>query len=321
MVGQYKFDKLIMPGDPHLSSVTPSSRIDNYRETSLKKFAFLCQKCIELGAALVLPGDLFHRPNQPDEFKADVMILVRKLGVTVFTIPGNHDIRFYNLKMLPKSSLGNFLVSGVMKYLRETTIETSTGKVWKLVGHQIRANCPDLDSDTILVSHRSLGRDLGDGLYYPMEWVHDCPARLIHMGHDHIRYPLVEHSGTIIVRPGGMCRSTSKTEDKIRDPMYALVDLVKLEQGPWEDAISYEPIPCLPAEQVFEYVAKMSDDDQQDTFSRIHEFIDLLKNAKVEKSIYDILREMDVSIETFQLCTYYLENVGVYDRMDPIEIP
>lgn len=91
--------KLILTGDWHLDTNTPENRTDNYFQTQYSKIYFILNKAHQLGAEYILqPGDFFnsHRANNYLLQHYVDVFLRWKPAVKIFTIYGQHDMRFHS---------------------------------------------------------------------------------------------------------------------------------------------------------------------------------------------------------------------------------
>lgn len=299
-------NKVIFATDLHASSRTPASRVDDYPKAVLGKFEYVLQKCREYDAPLLLGGDTFDTPNQIDWLKNQIRSLIRKSGVTVYTEIGNHDVLYYDLSTVDKTSFG--IMTDSMIWLAE--LKNSTAKFkddWKFVGHEFGdKTLPEVDEKSVIVSHMAIeSKYEKDRLYLNPEEIRKSKARFICLGHDHNQYKIKELGGTLVVRPGALSRGSSNTENRVRDISYAVLDLD--EGTAWYETV----LSASKFEDVFKENYDVKREKTVVSFDEIQKFIDEFKTAKADADPYDILSAMGVSDEIFDSCSYYLREVGL----------
>lgn len=285
--------------DMHLNSATPSSRIDDYLKSLFEKLEWLFQLAIETNSVIICGGDLFHTPSQPDLVKNRLMALVDKYKVIVFSIIGNHDLLYYNLDFLEKTTLGVMFNSGHIKHLHHIKIGG-----YKFVAHEFGDAFPVVDRETIIISHCFYATSLSDKLSVSSEDVKNSNAAMVFMGHDHNMYNPVENNGTIVLRPGALSRGSSATENRVRQLSIASVNM---KTG------KVEYVPC-PVVKDFNDVFRIKVEDKPKeviTFDQIEQFIAKLKNTDVRNNPYDILMGMGVSKEVYDCAANYMHNEGL----------
>ncbi len=294
-------------GDPHLSSRTPRSRIDDYAETCKRKFAYVCQRAADEGAILLLAGDVFHTPVQVTSFVNAVIRIVRKSGVKVFTLAGNHDVVNYNFSKVSDTSLGSLIVSGTVPLLRRVKV----GK-WQIVAHDygddfISIEPTDDHPYLIVASHSFYASPHPDKMNLEQWEVEESGASILLLGHDHTQYPVHSVEGTHIVRPGSMTRATSHTCNYSRTPAYARVEF---DTASGEFEISYEQIPHLPATDV--YLIREEATNGVDSFDDVRALIDEIKMSGGALNPFDVLDSMELPAEVHELCVDYMHSVGIF---------
>ena len=101
--------KGIVTSDWHLRKDRPRCRIDenwiNTQEDALNQVADIC---IEYNCDLFLVGDIFHRAS---EFEMVIYIQklaqkLKKYGLSVYYLCGNHDMLYHSTLNLDKSAIG-----------------------------------------------------------------------------------------------------------------------------------------------------------------------------------------------------------------------
>ena len=221
--------------DTHVTAKNPSSRLDVYYVSVLRKFS-------ELGTiiardevdAVIHTGDLFHTSRVSLKVANQLVEIIRSWKVPVYIVPGNHDIDGYNISTINQTMLGMLSTAGVVTLLtRETPVE-----LWE-EGHKIRiegqeyyenidkglANdyrIDELADFNILAVHSMLL----DRPYFP-----DIPhtliqdvqtdANMVLVGHYHPGFKEVQQNGTWFFNPGSLLRVELET----RLPRYLIFDV------------------------------------------------------------------------------------------------
>ena len=289
--------------DLHFASATPSSRIDDYFSSLLKKFVYMLKVAFNNENILILGGDVFQTPSQPDYVKNAIIKAIVNSGVKVYSITGNHDLLYYNMEFLSKTSLGLLYEAGIITQLTE--IPTILPNDWVLLGHEPGEPFPEAEHDkSIIITHSFLGDKYNDRLVVSNEIISKSKARFVCMGHDHNQYPVRNLNGTLVIRPGALSRGSSATENKIRTISYAALDLKR-------GTIGYVPVNIVKDfNDVFK--TKFSPKGKETvSFDDIRDFIDKLNKSDVSVNPYDLLIEMEMPDEVYNKCVYYLESVGL----------
>jgi len=302
-------------GDPHLSSRTPRSRIDDYGETCKRKLEFVCKQAVSEDAILIMAGDVFHTPVQVTSFVNAIIRIIRKSGARIYTLAGNHDVVNYNFAKVADTSLGSLIVSGVVPLLRTIKI----GK-WRIVAHDYGEEFSSIEPTDehpflMIASHSFYATSHPDKMNLEQWEVEESQAALLFLGHDHTQYPPMEVEGTTIVRPGSMTRATSHTCNYSRTPAYARVEF-DTETGDY--SVTYEVISHLPASDV--YMIKEEATNGVDSFDDVRSLIDEIKATGAALNPFEVLDAMDLPSEVHGLCVDYMHAVGIFrNANDAIE--
>ena len=115
-------------GDLHTRSTAPIERIDNYPEVHWHKLgqAFAHFKEINV-IGIVAPGDIFNNYGRDSyEVLYDMIDFLKKYGIPMYVVKGQHDIRFHNLEV--KDTPLQILIKSNLVYLLDNKgIEISKG--------------------------------------------------------------------------------------------------------------------------------------------------------------------------------------------------
>jgi DNA repair exonuclease SbcCD nuclease subunit len=212
-------------GDLHLDSRTPISRIDNYRETSIRKLRSLLDLVIKENIDTVIcTGDFFDDYTEPVSYLvevAEILLDFKRRGITFYTIIGNHDLPHDNMEYFSGHALDLLIKSSLVQYLDilkfdNTVIEGLSFSMAK------SDNKRDIDSTktNILVMHYATENTVANGSI-PLKDLLEYD--IVISGHDHTYYEPLKHGKTIILRPGSFTRRTKDQQNLKRDiVVYAL---------------------------------------------------------------------------------------------------
>lgn len=139
LTSRYQYDvgdneiSVVFVGDAHFSHVSPKSRIDDYPNTCITKLAKVRNVCQQRGfTKVVFLGDVFHRPQQPVTFLNKLFIEFEKFraaGIDVFSVTGNHELKFDRLESVWDSALGTMYLSGLIKPFSMISLGSNKGTV------------------------------------------------------------------------------------------------------------------------------------------------------------------------------------------------
>lgn len=115
----------LITGDWHITDKCPANRIDNYEETLFQKLEFIFKTAEENNCEIFQPGDFFDSPDPSYHlFTRVVDLLNRYPNIRVFTIWGQHDLRYRNpentaLKALNSCCSNLFIVQNDLHLSKE----------------------------------------------------------------------------------------------------------------------------------------------------------------------------------------------------------
>jgi DNA repair exonuclease SbcCD nuclease subunit len=292
--------KIYFATDIHLSSATPSSRLDNYFETMMTKFRYVLSQARDNNGIVILGGDLFHTPTQPDYVKAALANAIKTAGVEVHSIIGNHDLLYYNEDFLYRTSLGLMFDSGVLKRIEDIQLEDG----WQVVAHEMFQGLPECTENTVIVSHAYFKPAFNDKLFVSKEEVENSKAFCICMGHDHQTHEMENINNTLVVRPGALSRGSSHSENRTRKVCVAVIDTE-------ERTVTYEVVPHRPFEEIFKDKYLPEEPAAPVTFDEIRDFIETMKGANMKADAYQLLQLLNPPQEVYTRCETYLRDVGL----------
>ena len=217
--------KILFVGDPHLDSMTPVSRADDYREITLNKLDQIKNICITNDIKLVVfAGDMFSTLNQSLIYMNQVIDKFNefhKENIEVLTLVGNHDLPRNNMSLLKNSPLYTLLAKGSVKRVSEDSIipyEISENINLYGIDYTMKDSLKDIVLDdskvNLLIIHYATDKTVpADDIPYEDYSNFD----LMFSGHDHHYYPTQTKGKTIVLRPGSMTRTTREKHNVERD--------------------------------------------------------------------------------------------------------
>jgi DNA repair exonuclease SbcCD nuclease subunit len=242
--------KFLAASDLHLASKAPASRTDtDYPEELFELLDQLRQVAYKIEAkAILLPGDLFHvRARCTWEMVARFgrwCLELKRHGVEVLSIPGNHDLLFNRYETLPTTPLGLLYEMGALTNCsttrgcgptvfyedKETAVvlgvpfpdafdlaQWGTLRAATLAGHY-----------TIVMGHcfanQSHGEYFGEPVFAYQELLDASGADVLVLGHDHTDRGVGQVYGKWVVDLGAMARGSIADEDVNRVLKFAVID-------------------------------------------------------------------------------------------------
>ena len=148
--------RIIITGDWHLTNKSPRCRVDNYVEAQAKKIEFVTQVFHKEECDIALqPGDLCDNWKKPDSFKTFWMGKLNGLGLNLYAVTGQHDMRYHTADMsntpfgVLKEAVGFKLLGANDKVLNKVSLY---GASW---GEEI-PKVKDKSAFNILVIHKMI---------------------------------------------------------------------------------------------------------------------------------------------------------------------
>ncbi len=213
---------IIFVGDVHLKGSNPISRKDNYAEVILNKIKFIRDYANTIDcSSIIFLGDIFDTVNTSLQYFSHCLSLFKEisgLGIDLYTIVGNHDLRYDSMETLPITPLGILLESGAIKLLDSLTIDD----VYIQGCHfpDSPKNNPNVDLYSILLLHRFYESGFNEEPI-TKENVISLGYDTYILGHDHRPYSTInveDVKDIKIFRPGSLARNSSDSYNKLRKP-------------------------------------------------------------------------------------------------------
>lgn len=295
---------IIFVGDVHLKGSSPISRKDDYPEVILNKIKYIADYAEEIGCKHILfLGDIFDTVNtslQYFSYALSVFKNIRDRGIGLYTIVGNHDIRYESLDSLPTTPLGILVKSNIISLL--DTLEVDDVRI---VGCHYSKD-PEQNKYTnnysILLLHKFYEAGFGEVPLTREDTINLGYDTYI-LGHDHKPYSTqVIRDGlkTIqIYRTGSLARNSSDQYNRIRVPRFLVFNT---------DDKSYEYV-NVQAESGFDIFFEQQ--AEQETIS-MKELVDYLKSSyhTSDSTLRDYINEAPIPDDVRQLIDTYLNILG-----------
>lgn len=318
-----KNKKILSSGDLHLNSSTPKSRIDSdYGQTCINKLKQIYKICKNEDVEIVIvPGDIYHKNNQPLKFINKVAKTFKKFknaGIEIFAIAGNHDLSYDKIKYLDNSPLGNLLISELIKPLDEIQLSIDNEYDVYIKGYNFPEKVEkseDKGDINICVSHRYFEKY--DREFLTSKDLKNLGYDIYILGHDHVSFKPQKVGNSYLLRPGSLLRGTSH-DYQLERGVY--VDIIEFEWNGNKPKVNFKrkEIKTISAEKVFTSAVfgTSESEDRGDVLTNISESLDSLLDKMNSvgnvSSIYKFLDEVDVRDEVKEIIEMYLDNYGIY---------
>ena len=235
--------KILFFGDPHFYSQTTTSRIDDYRVTSLAKLKTLLDLAVEHDITDVMTtGDFFDKYEVSYAYLNDLVSLLtefRDKGISVWSLIGNHDLPYNNMAYFKNAPLSLLFRSNLVKHIKE-----KNEFIDPILHKQINVFGIDFTKEAIV---DSIKLDEGQTNILIMHYATEntVPGESIELkriskfdftisGHDHAYYPpLTLNNGNTIFRPGSLLRRTKDDYNLVRDIILYVFDSESNSMDAW----------------------------------------------------------------------------------------
>ena len=206
-------NKIAFVGDAHLSSKTPSSRVDDYANTTLQKLDKLLELCKKNNLTyLVFLGDMFNTPTDTLLYVNRVMMKFKEFernGIYVYSILGNHSVANMKHDNRDKSSEGLLYTSKLVRELQYEPFISPQGYKIGLYGFHYSQplGLPTRGDDVnICVAHKGYNEPYEGSLTKTncLELGYNVYA----LGHFHQDYQVYKDNTYTVIRPGRFMRNT-----------------------------------------------------------------------------------------------------------------
>ena len=281
--------KLLLTGDFHIDYNKPEKRLDkDYFGTVMKKIAVLLSSAQQMKCDFILqPGDFFNSHKANDFLKRYMIKMLRKSGIKIITVFGQHDLRFHSSD-IRNTPLGVLQAAGVV-YLAPQWEPLDFGDV-NIYGASWYEEIPEIqnkDAFNILVTHRMiLEEKIWDGQTdgtFGNKLLRTSPFDLIVSGDNHAHFTY-QVGNRHLVNCGSLMRT--RIDQFNHRPAYYIFDTDTKDS-------MMEYIPILRPEEVFDLTKVESEKEEN---AVLLAFVERLKkNVKLEG--LDFSKKMKIYME------------------------
>lgn len=320
-------NKIAFVGDLHLDTTTPSSRVDDYSDSSLAKLMALKNTCLLRDIKIVvLTGDVFNKHDQSNTYMNRVLKVFREFkenNILVFSIFGNHDLSFERMDTAERSPLQMLITSGLVVHLSTEMIKTPSYSV-QLVGLDYPDNpipvsdLPQKGTINILVAHRFYNYGFNDPYNLTTEDCVNLGYNAYALGHDHIQYDIEKTQFYWVIRPGSFMRTSSHLYNMSRQIVIDVIDFKGTEEQP-QFVHSREIISSRPSSEVFSSSVHQRREDRDITgeLDVLHERVgNMLRQMEVRTTGLDPFKVLDeiCTDPEIKACVESYLRIGGYER-------
>ena len=297
-------NKIAFIGDAHLSSKSPSSRVDDYANTTLLKLDKLLELCKKNNLSyLVFLGDMFNTPTDTLLYVNRVMMKFKEFernGIYVYSILGNHSVANMKHENRDKSSEGLLYTSKLVRELQYEPFISPQGYKIGLYGYHYSQplGLPSKgDLVNICVAHKGYNEPYEGSLTKAncLEFGYDVYA----LGHFHQDYAIYKDSTYTVIRPGRFMRNTCDE--------YNYTNAINVDVLNFGGSIQR---PLLQVERL-----KIPVDDYGQIFSTKV----LTKNKDCDKYLYTLTAKVQSLMEKMEM-SYESDENDIYRILDSLDI-
>ncbi|OCL28042.1 metallophosphoesterase [Orenia metallireducens] len=232
--------KLLFLTDTHIRGTNPSRRLDDFKETLLRKLEEVREIAIEEEVDYILHGgDLFDRPDTAPSVVGEFVKLLRTYPKPIYIVAGNHDLYGHNPQTLPRTMLGLLIASGVVNLIPDKPIllDGESGITLQLSGRNFDYTLDNKDSNAYHVKKSSsadyaihivhgmlLDRPFFESGFTLIEGV-ETEADITIAGHYHLGFGVREYKGRYFLNPGSLVRASADIKEINRTPQVAIIEL------------------------------------------------------------------------------------------------
>jgi DNA repair exonuclease SbcCD nuclease subunit len=316
-------DKIGIIGDPHITSGTISTRVDDAGEVVFRKLVDIFDVFYkEHVNAVIMTGDFCHVPLQSKEYQIRLLELFRRVksdyGICVYSLVGNHNSDCVNKDWTTykRKDLGLFASVGFLFVPKAAVFYCDyNGGVHRasfihayrfdLEGKYMDAE--EAQSD-IVVAHYFINSGLGDLVIMMQDLKRLYPnMKYLILGHDHQTYQPVEVEGVTIIAPGSVLRTSYREVD--REIYVATIDLAT----PGVGGVNYIKIPSADGKTVFQQESREMAKASEAQMERFMNSLQGLESkiGEVHKFIQDYISAMNPGSELTQRFIETLRQGGI----------
>ena len=294
--------KIIFVGDVHLKGSNPISRKDNYAEVILNKIKFIREYATSIDcSSIIFLGDIFDTVNTSLQYFSRCLSIFKEFavhGIDLYTIVGNHDLRYDSMDTLSVTPLGILIESGAIKLLDSLTIDD----VYIQGCHfpDTPKNNNNVDLYSILLLHRFYESGFNEEPITKDNMISLGYDTYI-LGHDHRPYTTIrieDVKDIHVIRPGSLARNSSDSYNKIRKPRILVMDTETKE-------FHYVEVPSESSKEIF------FEKEEESTLS-MAELVEYLRSSyhTSNDSIRSYIETAEIPDDIKSLIQTYLDILG-----------
>jgi hypothetical protein len=311
-MGRIKTEKpdLIFTADWHIRPDTPMCRKDDFIETMKGKIIFVFDLAQKYNCPIVIAGDLGHRPgdkNWPNWLLEWFINEVKCRNLTIYAIPGQHDLPNHSIKRIGESGFGVLWVADILCFITSISYPISFEDIYSLFMYPFGTKLEepkgfnDLGQFRIAITHQMIiDKPLWPGQEAP-QWKSVLRKHkhfdVIVSGDNH--QPFVGKLGTrILVNPGSLMRTTAIQTDHLPRVYlwYSKTNSVKPVFIPIQPASEVIDLDYLEnqkerEQREIEFISKLKEDDEDSDLDFEATCVRGMKENKLNKRTKEMIIE------------------------------
>lgn len=232
--------------DLHLSPVTPTSRKDDFFQSTVDAFRQAARFAVKMECqGMILAGDIFHLKTgsrNPQWFMRAVIMLMKEAkdaGLDMLAIAGNHDLTFGSLVSLESQPIGVLTAADVIHLLDDSSVLYRTAEFTARVAgasycHSQAAPVRDLKKDgadfLVATGHFWFGKETGEFFGEPVygpDFFTTSEVDAFVIGHHHADQGIPVVGGKTYFSHGSINRVGAHAGDLERKPAVGLLEITK----------------------------------------------------------------------------------------------
>lgn len=266
----------IFVSDPHTLWNKPVARTDDAKTTLLNKWEFIFQYAQKNNAVIIVAGDFFN--NNRSWYILPVIIdLIKKYGVQVYSVFGQHDTYLYSEKTRFATSLGILEKTGLVKILNEEPVVFMMEKI-KIYGCSYGQSIPEPIKEingftNILVIHAPIAEKalFHDHQYLDAKkFLEENPGYdIIVAGDIHQKYR-INSGNRVIINSGPLIRKEATEYNFLHKPGFYFLG----------KELEFVEVPHPPAEQVLN---RNHIEYREESEGILGDFINSIQSVEIEE--------------------------------------
>lgn len=286
-------NKMVCLSDLHLVGSNPISRIDDLVKSQWDKLIEVFIFAYQHKADIYLAGDIFDSSNNYSILNrmAEILFGYKNLGVNVYCVFGQHDMKYRNEKNTNLEILSN---AGLVTVLNSTPLE---GDGIRLYGCGWKSNVPipsEKDSLDILVTHAPISPGAifhGHNYINIKDFVKENPTYDLIICGDVHRTFMDECNDTVVLNSGPLLRKEANEYNMVHKPGFFFIDLEKI-------SISYKEIKHRQSSEVLkrDHIEKKKRQEFVSTVVNTAQFLCELRERSTKGQMLNIQERMKLIV-------------------------